>query len=91
MLWISVGAMSLMLDTGNPSTIYKGELSCDNEPPPRTRIFISASGEPSVVVMFTPASLPVKASTALETGTAAMSSALTEATAPVRSRRLTVP
>ena len=54
-----------MLETGKPSTIYKGELSCDSEPPPRTRIFISASGEPSVVVTLTPASLPVRASDAL--------------------------
>ena len=80
-----------MLETGNPSTIYKGELSCDNEPPPRTRILISASGEPSVVVMLTPASLPVRASVALATGTAARSLELTDATEPVKSLLLTVP
>ena len=74
-----------MLETGKPSTIYKGELSCDSEPPPRTRIFISASGEPSVVVTLTPASLPVRASDALATGIAAKSLALTEATEPVKS------
>ena len=90
-LCISDGAMSLILETGKPSTIYKGELSWDKEPPPRTRIFTSASGAPSVVVILTPASFPVRASVALDTGTTARSLELTEATDPVKSLLLTVP
>ena len=61
------------------------------EPPPRTRIFISASGEPSVVVICTPAILPCKASVAEATGTALNTSELTVATEPVISFRLAVP
>ena len=66
-------------------------MSCDREPPPRTRIFMSASGEPSVVVILTPASFPVRASVALDTGTTVKSLELTEATDPVKSLLFTVP
>ena len=69
----------------------KGVLSPVMEPPPRTRIFISASGEPSVVVICTPAILPCSASVAEATGTAASTSELTVATEPVRSLRFTEP
>ncbi|MCY1524383.1 hypothetical protein D9M68_593130 [compost metagenome] len=55
---ISCGAMFEMEETGKPSTIYKGVLSPVMEPPPRTRTTSSASGEPSVVAMLTPANLP---------------------------------
>ena len=83
--------MSEMDSTGKPSTMNRGVLSPVMEPPPRTRIFISASGEPSVVVICTPAILPVRASVAEATGTAASTSELTVATEPVRSFFFTEP
>ena len=61
------------------------------EPPPRTRILICASGEPSVVVICTPAIFPCNASVADATGMAAKVSELTDATDPVMSLRLAVP
>ena len=44
-----------------------------------------------LIIANKPANLPVKASAALETGTAAIFSALTDATAPVKSLLFTVP
>ena len=88
---MSVGGMSEILSTGKPSTINSGSLLCVIEPPPRTRIDIVASGEPSVVVICTPAILPCNASVAEATGTAASVSELTVATEPVRSLRFAVP
>ena len=88
---MSVAGMSLMDSTGNPSTMNRGSLLCVMEPPPRTRIFISASGEPSVVVICTPASLPCIASTAEATGTPTNASASTVATDPVMSFFFTEP
>ena len=61
---MSDAGISEMDSTGKPSTINSGVLSPVIEPPPRTRIFISASGDPSVVVICTPAILPVNASVA---------------------------
>ena len=71
--------------------MYKGELSRVIEPPPRTRITISASGLPSGIVTRTPANLPCIASTGEDTGTVVNSLLPTEATAPVISRFFTVP
>ena len=88
---MSLAGISDIDSTGKPSTIRRGELSPVIEPPPRTRIFISASGEPSVVVICTPAILPVRASVAEATGTAVKASELTVATDPVKSLRLTAP
>ena len=88
---MSVGGISEILSTGKPSTINKGSLLCVIDPPPRTRIFISASGEPSVVVIWTPAILPCNASVAEATGTAANVSEFTVATEPVKSFFLAVP
>ena len=88
---ISVAGMSEIDSTGKPSTINNGVLSPVIEPPPRTRILISASGEPSVVVICTPAIFPCKASVAFATGIAAKVSELTVATEPVRSFFLAVP
>ncbi|MNY74212.1 hypothetical protein D3C86_2131880 [compost metagenome] len=59
--------------------------------PPRTLTDISASGEPSVVAIWTPATRPEMASRADETGAAAITSALTVPTAPVKSFFLTEP
>ena len=88
---MSVAGMSLMVSTGKPSTMYNGSLLCVIEPPPRTLIFTSASGEPSVVVTCTPAILPVRASVADATGTSARALLLTVATEPVRSFFFTAP
>src|SRR6187549_3749882 len=90
-LAISVGAMLLMLLTGKPYTIYKGELSWVTEPPPRTRITISAPGAPSTVETCTPANRPVIASAALERGILSNVEAPREDVAPVRSLLRTVP
>ena len=75
---------------GKPSTIYSGELLWVMEPPPRTRILMSASGSPSVVVTETPAIFPERAWLMLFTGCSASFSLPTEDTDPKRSRRLTV-
>ena len=91
MSWMSVAGMLLMSSTGNPSTIYSGSLLCVIEPPPRTRIFTLASGEPSEVVTCTPESLPVRASAAEATGTSASALLSTVATEPVISLRFTEP
>ena len=88
---MSDAGMSEMDSTGKPSTMNSGSLLWVMEPPPRTRMVISASGEPSVVVICTPAIFPWRASVALATGTAAKTSELTVATEPVRSLRLTEP
>src|SRR5690606_6748589 len=88
---ISAGATSEMEGTGNPSTINKGVLSPVMDPPPRTLIDISASGEPSVALICTPGSFPWIASTADATGAATIASALIEETAPVRSFLRAVP
>ena len=88
---ISVAGISEILLTGKPSTMNKGVLSLVIEPPPRTLIITSASGFPSGVVIFTPASLPAIASTGEATGTDAMVALSNEATEPVISLRFTVP
>ena len=80
-----------MSSTGKPSTMNNGSLLCVMEPPPRTRILTVASGEPSEVLTCTPANLPVSASEADATGTAARASLLTVATEPVMSLRFTEP
>ena len=90
MLWISEEEMSLMLSTGNPSTMYRGLLSWVMEPPPRTRILISASGSPSVVTTDTPAIFPERAWLTVVTGCSVSLSLLTDDTEPSRSRLLTV-
>lgn len=82
---MSDAGISEMDSTGKPSTINSGVLSPVIEPPPRTRIFISASGDPSVVVICTPAILPVNASVADATGTTVNASEFTVATEPVKS------
>ncbi len=84
---MSPGAISLMVETGKPSTMNKGELSWVIEPPPRTRTLISASGPPSEVVTWTPAIRPVMASAADDTGIASSTFELTDETEPVRSLR----
>lgn len=61
------------------------------EPPPRTRTEIVAPGRPSCEITFTPGSRPCNAWATLDTGLAATCSPFTEAMAPVRSRRFTVP
>ena len=63
----------------------RGELSWVIEPPPRTRIIISAPGAPSEVTACTPANLPCNASAAEERGTSFNCFAVTEETEPVRS------
>ena len=88
---MSDAGISEMDSTGKPSTINSGVLSPVIEPPPRTRIFISASGDPSVVVICTPAILPVNASVADATGTTVNASEFTVATEPVKSFFLAVP
>src|SRR5690606_35664725 len=88
---ISVTAISLILSTIKPSTIYNGELSWVIEPPPRTRTTISAPGAPSTVVTWTPGNRPVKASATLITGAFSRSRPFTELTAPAKSLRDTGP
>ena len=88
--WISEDGMSLMDSTGKPSTMYSGLLSWVMELPPRTRILTSASGSPSVVTTETPAIFPERAWETEVTGCSVSLSEPTEATAPRRSRRLTV-
>ena len=56
--------VTFRLPTSNPSNMISGLLSCVIEPPPRTKILISASGEPSTAVTCTPGSLPTMASAA---------------------------
>ena len=60
------------------------------EPPPRTRILMSASGSPSVVTTETPAIFPERAWLTVVTGCSVSFSEPTEATEPRRSRLLTV-
>ena len=60
------------------------------EPEPRTRILTSASGSPSVVVTWTPAILPDRASLTEVTGMAVKALLSTEDTEPMRSFLFTV-
>src|SRR5690606_14795751 len=88
---ISDGDTSEILLTGKPSTIYNGLLSCDSDVPPRTRILISASGDPSVEVTCTPAKRPVSVSATVATGIFFKSSPPTDTIDPVKSAFLAVP
>ena len=85
MLSISVGGISLILLTWNPSTMNSGSLLCVIEPPPRTRILTAASGEPSVVTTLTPARRPVMALEAEVVGMFFNVFSPTEEIAPVKS------
>src|SRR5690606_10684013 len=69
---MSLGAISEIELTGKPSTIYNGELSWVMEPPPLTLTVSSASGDPSVLDIFNPATRPWIASRAEDTGAALM-------------------
>ncbi len=91
MLCIWLAGTPVMELTGNPSTIYKGSLLWETDPPPLTRIETAASGRPSWEETFTPGNFPCKAWAALATGTAANSFPDTDETAPVKSFRFEVP
>ena len=77
--------------TSIPSITYSGSLPALIELVPRIRIDVSAPGLPEFWVTCTPAALPCSAWSREVTGTAFSSSALTDATEPVRSLFLAVP
>ena len=68
-----------------------GSLLCVMEPPPRTRIFTEASGEPSEVTTLTPAKRPVMALDAEVVVMFFNVFSPTEEIAPVKSRLRALP
>ena len=71
--------------TTNLNRLRRATVSWVMEPPPLTRIRISAPGAPSEEVTCTPARRPCKASAAEDNGTSLICFALTDDTDPVRS------
>jgi len=77
--------------SGKPLITYNGSLELVIELPPLTTIFKASPGVPSLELTFTPAILPVKASSKLATTAVCNSSVLTVETEPVKSFLATEP
>ena len=93
MLSISIlfNTVGLLPEIGKPSTTYNGSLLPWIELVPRIRTLIAAPGAPVFCNTCTPGALPDNACKTFVAGNALRSLDFTCATAPVRSRFLTVP
>src|SRR6059036_2799992 len=69
-------------DIGIPSSTYSGSLEAVSERSPRTRMLMPSPGLLPVVMISTPATRPLRASTAFAFGTAVTSPPDTEVTEP---------
>lgn len=79
------------LSTGTPSITISGSFEAESDAPERIRIVEPEPGAPELETTFTPATLPTRASCALDCAPLLNSSGLMADTEPVRSFFFTVP